>query len=76
MKKKTAFLFSALKRGVDEKEKKDRADGVAVQEEREEELSDSLELVAVISAAIAASTGRPTESFVVRSIRRRSCRKH
>ncbi len=34
-------------------------------------LTDDLELVAVISAAIAASTGTSTDSFVVRSINRR-----
>lgn len=34
--------------------------------------TDDLELVAVISAAIAASTGASTDSFVVRSIKRRS----
>ena len=38
-----------------------------------EELSDDLELVAVISAAIAASEGAAsTDGFVVRSIRRAS----
>ncbi|MCI5920403.1 MAG: OadG family protein [Roseburia sp.] len=36
-----------------------------------ENLTDDLELVAVISAAIAASTGTSTDSFVVRSIHRR-----
>ena len=36
-----------------------------------ENLVDDLELVAVISAAIAASTGTSTDSFVVRSIHRR-----
>ena len=36
-----------------------------------EQLTDDLELVAVISAAIAASTGTSTDNFVVRSIRRR-----
>ncbi len=36
----------------------------------EEELSDDLELVAVISAAIAAYTGTSSDDFVVRSIRR------
>ncbi len=36
----------------------------------EEELSDDLELVAVITAAIAASAGTSTDGFVVRSIRR------
>ena len=34
-------------------------------------LTDDLELVAVISAAIAASEGTSTDSFVVRSIHRR-----
>ena len=38
--------------------------------EEEEELSDDLELVAVITAAIAASGGTSTDGFVVRSIRR------
>ena len=38
--------------------------------EEEEELSDDLELVAVITAAIAASAGTSTDGFVVRSIRR------
>lgn len=37
----------------------------------EQQLTDDLELVAVISAAIAASTGTSTDSFVVRSIHRR-----
>ena len=39
--------------------------------QREEQLTDDLELVAVISAAVAASTGASADSFVVRSIRRR-----
>lgn len=38
---------------------------------REERLMDDLELVAVISAAIAAATGSTTDDFVVRSIKRR-----
>lgn len=38
--------------------------------EEAEELSDDLELVAVITAAIAASTKTSTEGFTVRSIRR------
>ena len=37
----------------------------------EETLTDDLELVAVISAAIAATEGTTTDSFVVRSIHRR-----
>jgi sodium pump decarboxylase gamma subunit len=42
---------------------------VAVQ--KAQDSSDDLELVAVITAAIAASTGASTDSFVVRSIKRR-----
>lgn len=38
---------------------------------REEDLTDDLELVAVISAAIAASEGTSTDGFVVRSIKKR-----
>ncbi|MGN1402930.1 MAG: OadG family protein [Ruminococcus sp.] len=38
--------------------------------EAEEELTDDLELVAVITAAIAASEGVPADGFVVRSIRK------
>lgn len=40
-----------------------------------EEVSDDLELVAVIAAAIAAAEGTSTDSFVVRSIRRRPSNK-
>lgn len=40
-----------------------------------EELSDDLELVAVISAAIAAHEGTSTDGFVVRSIKRRKTNK-
>lgn len=42
-----------------------------VVEEVSEDLTDDLELVAVISAAIAASEGTTTDGFVVRSIHRR-----
>lgn len=41
-----------------------------IEAKEEEELVDDLELVAVITAAIAASTGTSTDGFVVRSIRR------
>lgn len=41
-----------------------------IEEREEEELSDDCELVAVIAAAIAASTGTQTDGFVVRSIRK------
>ena len=44
---------------------------VPVVQPREQHLTDDLELVAVIAAAIDASTGTSTDSFVVRSIRRR-----
>lgn len=43
---------------------------IAEDEEAEEELVDDLELVAVITAAIAASEGVPADGFVVRSIRK------
>ena len=43
---------------------------IAQIEANEEELADDLELVAVIAAAIAASTGSSTDDFVVRSIRK------
>lgn len=39
-------------------------------EPEQEELADDLELVAVITAAIAASEGVPADGFVVRSIKR------
>jgi predicted house-cleaning noncanonical NTP pyrophosphatase (MazG superfamily) len=42
----------------------------AAQEEETEELSDDLELVAVITAAIAASEGTSADGLVVRSIKR------
>ena len=41
----------------------------------EEELVDDLELVAVISAAIAAYTGTSSDGFVVRSIKRSTTNK-
>lgn len=52
--------------------KKEAVDNTIAQiEEREEEFADDLELVAVISAAIAASEGAAgTDGFVVRSVRR------
>lgn len=45
-------------------------DNAVVQIEETEELSDDMELVAVITAAIAAYQGTSTEGFQVRSIRR------
>lgn len=53
--------------------KSDAVDNTIAQiaEREEEELADDLEIVAVISAAIAASEGTSTDGFVVRSIRRR-----
>ena len=46
------------------------APAAAVAVEEEEELVDDLELVAIITAAIAASEGMSTDCFVVRSIRK------
>mgnify|MGYP000898117842 CR=1 FL=1 len=43
--------------------------------EEPEDLTDDLELVAVIAAAIAASEGTSTDGFVVRSIKRRKSNK-
>lgn len=71
-----AFLISLFKFIPDfsKKEEKPAASApvVAPVEEtvEEEDLSDDLELVAVITAAIAASEGTSTEGFVVRSIKR------
>ena len=42
-----------------------------IEQREEQQLTDDLELVAVISAAIAAGTGTSADAFVVRSIRRR-----
>ena len=53
------------------KKAKSETKEVSIQEESEPALEDDLELVAVISAAIAASSGLTTDDFVVRQIRRR-----
>lgn len=42
-----------------------------IEQREEQQLTDDLELVAVISAAVAAASGASADSFVVRSIRRR-----
>lgn len=52
-------------------EEKPAGDTFVEQIERRETQQDSGELIAVIAAAIAASTGTSTDDFVVRSIRRR-----
>lgn len=61
-----------------QKEKKSQSDAAVkaepaavVEEVQEEDLTDDLELVAVITAAIAASEGSSTDGFVVRSIKKR-----
>ena len=60
-----------------EKKKQEKKDAkVATEESKEQEIvsvteQDDLELVAVIAAAIAATTGTSTDDFVVRSIKRR-----
>ena len=64
------FISVFQNRGKKNKEEEKAPETVeAVVEEAP--LTDDLELVAVISAAIAASTGTSTDSFVVRSINRR-----
>ena len=54
----------------DEPEKFAAVENVTSQIEAKEELADDTELVAVITAAIAASTGTSSDGFVVRSIRK------
>lgn len=63
-----------------EKKKKQKAEATAptgdqvvtqIEQREEQQLTDDTELVAVIAAAIAASTGTSTSDFVVRSINRR-----
>ena len=61
------------KKPKEEAKKEPAVDKAIAQIVEKEELSDDLELVAVISAAIAASEGAAsTDGFVVRSIRRAS----
>lgn len=67
-------IFPYLEKKKQEKSEPDVAkDPVVTQIEQKEEqqLADDSELVAVIAAAIAASTGTSTSDFVVRSINRR-----
>ncbi len=75
------FIPKAEKAVAEKKEKKRREKSAGTEaaentvsqiEAREEELEaeDDLELVAVITAAIAASEGTPSDGFVVRSIRK------
>jgi sodium pump decarboxylase gamma subunit len=67
------FRFISVFQNRDKKQVPAGNDTVVTQiEQREEQQqTDDLELVAVISAAIAASTGASADSFVVRSIHRR-----
>lgn len=58
------------KRSVNTEETK-KAVVTQIEQREEQQLTDDLELVAVISAAIAASTGTSVDGFVVRSIHRR-----
>ena len=72
--------ISVIEESLKNKKNKKTEDTVAKTETVEapaasEELSDDLELVAVIAAAIAAAEGTSTDSFVVRSIRRRPSNK-
>jgi len=68
--------ISVIEDALKNKKNKKTEDAVAITETVEapvvaEEVCDDLELVAVIAAAIAAAEGTSTDSFVVRSIRRR-----
>ena len=64
------------KKEIKEEVKKEAVNNAVAQIEEAEELSDDLELVAVIAAAIAASEGAAsTDGFVVRSIKRASTNK-
>ncbi len=78
-----AFLISLMKyipvimdklQGKSQKEEV-KAEVVTAPAVVEEDYTDDLELVAVITAAIAAQEGTSTDGFVVRSIRRRSSNK-
>lgn len=65
-------LQAAFSKKAKEEEKPAAVDHTIAQIVEKEELSDDLELVAVIAAAVAASEGAvSTDGFVVRSIRRR-----
>jgi len=57
------------------KQEEGPAQTTVVAETVEEDVTDDLELVAVIAAAVAASEGTGTDGFVVRSIRRRPSNK-
>ena len=64
-------IENALKNKATQKEIKEEAvNNTIAQIEEREELSDDLELVAVIAAAIASYEGTSTDGFVVRSIRK------
>lgn len=65
------FKFISLIGAPKKKETEPEAPAAPAAETVNEEPADDLELVAVISAAIAASEGTTTDSFVVRSIHRR-----
>lgn len=74
---KVQAIFSKKEKQTEEVRKEAVADTAAqVVEAAEEDVSDDLELVAVIAAAIAASEGAAsTDGFVVRSIRRANTNK-
>lgn len=75
----SCFVFIPKIMEAKEKHKSGKSDRVVVEQKAEQEVVisdnensvDNLELIAVISAAIAASENTSTDSFVVRSIRRR-----
>ena len=65
------FRYISVLQNLGKKKEAEVAEATSAEEVEEAPLTDDLELVAVISAAIAASTGTSTDSFVVRSINRR-----
>lgn len=64
-------LIPAFEKKLKNKGKEETAVVAETKAEVVAEANDDLELIAVIAAAIAASTGTSTDSFVVRSIKRR-----
>ena len=67
------YLTNKMKEAAEQKNKSIEAEVDQIENETviSNDETDDLELVAVITAAIAASTGASTDDFVVRSIKRR-----
>ena len=78
LKKSSAAQKQRIEKNAEKKKEAKKAEAKSEPEKKETaaaapaaDLTDDTELVAVISAAIAASEGTTTEGFVVRSINRR-----